>query len=82
MVRPVNLNPLIFELINEQGQVIAADTLQVSLPGGDLSHTPFRLDLPYQVNASTRVRLSIRQVSDDRIPGTVALWSIPLLLNP
>lgn len=82
MARPVNLTPLIFELTNEQGQVIAADTLQASLPGGDLSHTPFSMDLPYQVSTSTRVRLSIRQVSDDRIPGTVALWSIPLLLQP
>ncbi len=81
-IRPVNLTPVIFELINEQGQVIAADTLQVDLPGGDLSHTAFTLDLPYQVTAATRVRLSIRQVSDDRIPGTVALWSIPLLLQP
>ncbi len=80
--RPVNLTPLIFELINEQGQVIAADTRQVDLPGGDLSHTPFSLELPYQVTAATRVRLSIRQVSDDRIPGTVALWSIPLMLQP
>ncbi len=80
--RPVNLTPLIFELINEQGQVIAADTLQVPLPGGDLSHTAFSLELPYQVTAATRVRLSIRQVSDDRIPGTIALWSIPLLLQP
>ncbi len=80
--RPVNLTPLIFELINEQGQVIAADTRQIDLPGGDLSHTPFSLELPYQVTAATRVRLSIRQVSDDRIPGTVALWSLPLLLQP
>ncbi len=80
--RPVNLTPLIFELINEQGQVIAADTRQVDLPGGDLSHTPFSLELPYQVTAATRVRLSIRQVSDDRIPGTVALWSLPLMLQP
>lgn len=82
LARIVNLTPMIFEIIDEQGQVIAANQLQVSLPGGDQSHTPFSIDIPYKVTIPTRVRLTIRQASGDRIPGTVALWSVPVLLLP
>jgi len=82
LARPVNLNPLIFELIDEKGQVLAAAQLKVALPGGDQSHTPFSIDIPYQVSIQTRVRLTVRQASDDRIPGTIALWSIAILLLP
>jgi hypothetical protein len=80
--RPMNLSPLIFEAIDEKGQVVAAGQLQVPLPGGDQSHTPFSIDIPYKVSIATRVRITVLQASDDRIPGTVALWSAPALLLP
>jgi hypothetical protein len=82
LARPVNLTPLIFELIDEKGTVIEAAQLQVPLPGGDQSHTPFEIYIPYHISNPTRVRLTIRQASDDRIPGTVALWSVPIFLQP
>jgi hypothetical protein len=82
LVRPVNLSPLIFEIIDEKGQVVASSQLQVPLPGGDQTHTPFSLEIPYKVTIPTRVRFTIRQVSNDRIPGNVALWSAPVLLLP
>jgi len=82
LARIVNLTPIIFEIIDEQGQVIASNQLQVPLPAGDQSHTPFSIDIPYKVTIPTRVRLTIRQASGDRIPGTVALWSVPVLLLP
>jgi hypothetical protein len=82
LARPVNLTPLIFELIDEKGVVIRAAQLQVPLPGGEQSHMPFELEIPYQVSSPTRVRLTVRQTSDDRIPGNVALWSVPIYLQP
>ena len=82
LARPVNLTPIIFELIDEKGVIIAASQLQVPLPGGDQSHTPFEIYIPYHIASPTRVRLTIRQASDDRIPGTVALWSLPIFLQP
>lgn len=82
LARPVNLTPVIFELIDEKGVIIAASQLQVPLPGGDQSHTPFEIYIPYHIASPTRVRLTIRQASDDRIPGTVALWSLPIFLQP
>jgi hypothetical protein len=82
LARPLNLSPLIFEMIDEQGQVLASSQLQVPLPGGDQTHTPFSIEIPYKVPIATRVRFTIRQDSDDRIPGNVALWSVPVLLLP
>lgn len=82
LIRPVNNRPVIIELLDEQGQVIANASLQIALPSGDLSHNPFQIDIPYKVTGPTRTRLTIRQESAGRIPGTIALWSIPILLEP
>lgn len=82
LARPVNLSPLIFDLVDEKGIVIESAQLQVPLPGGDQSHTPFNIDIPYRISSATRVRLTIRQASNDRIPGNVALWSVPVFLQP
>jgi hypothetical protein len=82
VARPVNNKPLIFELIDQQGQVIASRQLQVAPPSGDLSHTPFQIVISYKVTDTTPVRLSIRQESDQRVPGTVAVESMTVILKP
>jgi hypothetical protein len=82
VARPLNNNPLIIELINETGGAIASKILQVEPPTGELSHTPFEVDIPYQVSSSTKVRLTIHQVSNSRLPGIIALNSIALTLLP
>lgn len=82
LARPVNPNPLILELIDEQRQVIASVQTNILLPGGDQSHSPFEIDIPYKVTTATRVRLTLYQKSNNRIPGIIALWSVPILLQP
>lgn len=82
VARPVNSNPLVIELINETGGAIASRILQVEPPSGNLSHTPFEIDIPYQVSGTTKVRLTIHQVSDNRLPGIIALNSVPITLQP
>ena len=82
LVRPVNQNPVILDLLDEQGQILASTQLQIDLPSGALSHNPFEVDLDYKLNAPIRARLTIRQESANRIPGTVALWSVPIHLGP
>ncbi len=82
LARPVNPNPLIFELVDEQGKVVGSSQLVVPDPTGDLSHTPFQVGIPYDVSQTTSARLTIRQESANRIPGTVALWSMKLVLEP
>jgi|WetSurMetagenome_2_1015567.scaffolds.fasta_scaffold140019_2 hypothetical protein len=80
--RPVNNNPLILELIDEGGIVIGSTQIVIEPPTGDLSHTPFNVVIPYQVNVTTGVRLSLRQESTGRIPGAVALSSLTITLEP
>ncbi len=82
LVRPVNENPLILELLDEQGNVVGSTALNLIFPTGDLSHTLFDVALPYTVNQPTNARLVLRQESAGRIPGTVALNSLELTLQP
>lgn len=82
LARPVNNRPLILELIDEGGKVVGSMEIIVPPPTGDLSHTPFEVGIPYQVNTTTPVRLTLRQESAERIPGTVALSSLLILLEP
>ncbi len=82
LARPVNDNPLIIELINDTGGAIASKILQVEPPSGNLSHTPFEVDIPYSVSGPTKVRLTIHQVSDGRLPGTIALNSVLITIQP
>jgi hypothetical protein len=82
VAHPLNSQPVIFELLNENGTVLATKIQQIDPPEGPLSHTPFTLDLNYSVSASTHALLTMRQVSDGRIPGTIVLSSIPIQLQP
>lgn len=82
LARPVNQNPMLFELLDEQSKVISSGSLTVPMPSGALSHNPFDLSLKYTVSVPVRGRLQVRQESASRIPGTVALWSVPVLLQP
>lgn len=81
VARQVNDSPLILELIDEAGQVLVSQQFVVAPPSGDFSHTPFHLEIPYQVTGSTKVRLVIRQ-EGSRIPGTVALNSQLIIIEP
>jgi hypothetical protein len=78
----VNDQPLIIELTDEQGNAVGQAEAQISQPYGDLSHVPFSIFVPYSVSGTTPVRMSLRQESASRIPGTVFLYSILLTLEP
>lgn len=82
LANPINSNPIILELINTQGKVVGSAQVQVPPPTGDLSHTPFEAVIPYAINESEEVRLTLRQESNGRIPGTVALSSLTITLEP
>lgn len=81
LANPVNGSPLILELLREDGSVLAAHQFTVAEPTGELSHTPFTVELPYQVDGPTPVRIVLRQ-EGSRIPGTVALASRVITLLP
>ena len=83
LANPVSSNPLVLELIDEEGNVLGSQEIPIAEPTGDLSHTPFGVGIPYVLKEPmSPVRLILRQESDGRIPGTVALSSIELTLIP
>ena len=81
LARPVNSSPILIELVDENGAVLTTKLLTVEPPVGELSHTPFEVEIPYRVTTSTPVRLTFRQ-EGGRIPGTVALSSRVIVLEP
>ncbi len=82
LARPVNAMPIVIELIDERGQVVGSGQVVVAPPSGGHTHTPFRVAVAYTVTGATPARLTLRQESDTRIPGTVALSSVLILLQP
>jgi hypothetical protein len=82
LMRPLNDSSVLFELIDAAGQVVGSAELAVPPADGNSSYTPFQVSILYQVSATTPVRLTVRQESEGRIAGTVALWSMLLTLRP
>jgi hypothetical protein len=82
LIRPVNATPVIFELIDTAGRVVGSTQMTIEPPEGDLSHSPFQTIILYNVTSTTPARLALRQESDRRLPGTIALWSMALTLEP
>jgi hypothetical protein len=81
LANPVNDSPLFIELVNEENALIAIQQVEVAMPTYPLSHTPFTVEIPYEVDGPTPVRLIIRQ-EGSRIPGNVALISQLITLQP
>lgn len=81
LARPVNASPVIIELVNENGNALITKQITIPAPADGETHTPFSVEIPYKVDAPTPLRLIMRQ-EGSRIPGTVALTSVAITLNP
>ncbi|MBG0784767.1 MAG: hypothetical protein H0S79_06670 [Anaerolineaceae bacterium] len=78
-IDPVNDNPIRLDLIKPSGAVIGSIQLLVTDPGETITFTN---TLPYAfINATTDIRLVIRQLSDD-FATDVILDSVPIFLSP
>lgn len=77
--KPANDQPLVLELLDDQGNVLGSRLLQ--LRPADGKYQQFSTIVPYTINKLLPVQLVIRQ-SDDRIEGLAYLYSIPLLIGP
>lgn len=82
IARTVTDGPLIVDLVDEKGVVVGSGETQVSPPSERNSHMPFQAIVPYSVQHRTRARLTVRQESTGRIPGTVWLLSQVVFLDP
>ena len=76
-VWPLNLNPVIFELLGPDGKSIGLRILTVD----NINPQLFETTIPYKVIKPTLARLTIRQ-DDDRIHGLFYIYSQEVLLNP
>ena len=79
-MRPYNSLPLVVELVTREGKVIASQQVAIT-PAPDDSYLPFQVDVPYSISSGTWALLAIRQ-PDDRITGTMYLYSREVYLNP
>lgn len=82
MISPVSNQPVILEAVDETGTIILSTTLDAGPVTAERLYAPFEIEVPYTVSRFTRVRLVLRQETDNRIPGTVALVSVPISLSP
>jgi hypothetical protein len=82
LISPVSNQPVIIEVISEQNTVLFSTTLDAGPVTAERSYIPFEITIPYTVQSFTRARLTLRQDSDTRIPGTVALSSQTISLSP
>jgi hypothetical protein len=76
-VWPLNLNPVIFELVGPDGKSLGLRILTVD----QLTPQLFETTIPYKISEPTMARLTIRQ-DDDRMDGLFYVYSQEVLLNP
>lgn len=71
---------LVVELLNSNG-IILGSRVTAPLEPSETEHEPFAVEVPYTISDSTWVRLVIRLIGH-RIPGTIHLSSVEVLLSP
>lgn len=79
-IRPSSEGSIWVELITAENRVVGYRQFSIPEPQ-ETGHTPFSVDVPYTVSATTWVRLTVSQ-RDGRIPGIINLSSHEVLLSP
>ena len=82
LAHPFNQNPVVIELIKENGAIISSKIVPIETTSGNEEYVPFSADVPFDVSESTPVRLTIRQVMDHAPYLDLALSSITIILKP
>jgi len=79
-MRPFNDQPLVIELVTPSGAVVGSKMVAIQ-PAPDYGAVPFEAEISYSLPTAAWVRLTLRQ-SDERIGGTMYLYSREVYLNP
>lgn len=77
---PFNDQPILIELINKSGLVVNSKYFQFQTGSSD-HFQAFKIDIPYQVDIRTPIRLTISQ-EDGRIPGNLYVYSQLISIEP
>ena len=79
-MRPYNDLPLTIELITRDGRTIGSQQVDIAPTAKD-SYVAFHANVPYSLSSGAWALLVVRQ-PDDRISGTMYLYSQEIFLNP
>ena len=79
-IRPSGEQSVWVELTTAENRIVGYRQISIPEPE-ETGYTPFSVDVPYTVSATTWVRLSVSQ-RDGRIPGIINLSSLEVLLSP
>jgi hypothetical protein len=79
-MQPYNSLPLVVELVARDGSSLGSSLVSVN-PGQAGTFIAFQVDIPYSVTTYNPVLLTVSQ-NDDRIGGTMYLYSQEIYLNP
>jgi hypothetical protein len=82
LARILSTSPILIECIDPNGNIVGDAQIEVEAPNQVLSHIPFEAFIPYSVEESTNVRITVRQDSDSRLAGTLYLYSFEITLEP
>ena len=82
LARILSTSPILIECIDPDGNIVGDAQIEVEAPNQILSHIPFEVFIPYSVEESTNVRITVRQDSDSRLAGTLYLYSFEVTLEP
>ena len=74
---PFNDQPVILELLDQEGRTVGLRVLDFSGTAEQL----FTTTIPYKVSEPTLARLVLKQ-EDERLDGLIYLYSQEILLNP
>ena len=74
---PFNDQPVILELLNQEGRTVGLRVLDFTGTGEQIISTT----IPYKVSEPTLARLLLRQ-DDERLDGLIYVYSQEVLLNP
>ena len=80
MARPTTDQSFLAEMVTEEGNVVGMRLFDVA-DGPENEHRPFLVEIPFSVSEPSRVRLIIHERTD-RIPGTIYLLSMEILISP
>lgn len=81
-IKPINNTPLVFEVLAKDWHTLTSRMITVKIPADQTAFSTFDVKLANVADRETPVTLRIRQESDNRINGTVFLWSEDLILVP
>ncbi len=73
---------IVGELVTQTGGIMKSVVVYLRAQNSDQEYIPFSMDIPYDIEIRTPVRLTLRQADENNLNVDVILQSIPIYLDP